>query len=176
MLDLKYGLNYPFPHSVVHIIDNSMFTGELPVVTADDPSLYSVIVVSGTPMGEDNKMVTINRSDVANVAYGLGNLEVSDIKKYGQAITYVNSLISQGSPVRFMRVTPDDAAYGAAIIAIQWRVDPDDGKLHVRFSGLHHSTELVLRTRQESMRLLSMRLMRMYLKMVIHGSRELSST
>ena len=135
MLDLKYGLNYPFPHSVVHIIDNSMFTGELPVVTAEDPSLYSVIVVSGTPMGEDNKMVTINRSDVANVAYGLGNLEVSDIKKYGQAITYVNSLISQGSPVRFMRVTPDDAAYGAAIIAIQWRVDPDDGKLHVRFKN-----------------------------------------
>lgn len=135
MLDLKYGLNYPFPHSVVHIIDNSMYTGELPVVIAEDPSLYSTIVVSGAPMGEDNRMVTINRSDVANVAYGLGSLEVSDIKKYGQAITYVNSLINQGSPVRFMRVTPDDAAYGAAIISIQWRIDPDDGKLHVRFKN-----------------------------------------
>lgn len=135
MLDLKYGLNYPFPHSVVHIIDNSMYTGELPVVVAEDPSLYSTIVVSGAPMGEDNKMVAINRSDVANVAYGLGRLEVSDIKKYGQAITYVNSLINQGAPVKFMRVTPDDAAYGAAIIAIQWRIDPDDGKLHVRFKN-----------------------------------------
>ena len=134
-MDLKYGMNYPFPHSVVHIIDNSMYTGQLPVVIAEDPSLYSTIVVSGAPMGEDDKMVTINRSDVANVSYGLGNLEVSDIKKYGQAVTYVNSLINQGVPVRFMRVTPDDAAYGAAIITIQWRIDPDDGKMHVRFKN-----------------------------------------
>lgn len=142
MLDLKYGLNYPFPHSVVHIIDNSMYSGELPVVVAEDPSLYSTIVVSGAPMGEDNRMVTINRSDVANVAYGLGSLEVSDIKKYGQAITYTNSLIRQGSPVRFMRVTPDDAAYGAAIVAIQWRIDTDDGKLHVRFKNANWPASL----------------------------------
>lgn len=142
MLDLKYGLNYPFPHSVVHIIDNSMYTGDLPVVVAEDPSLYSTIVVSGAPMGEDNRMVTINRSDVANVAYGLGNLEVSDIKRFGQSVTYVNSLIAQGAPVRFMRITPDDAAYGAAIIAIQWRIDPDDGKLHVRFKNANWPASL----------------------------------
>ena len=134
-MDSKYSLNYPFPHSVINIVDNSIYTGQLPVVIAADPSLYSTIVVSGAPMGEDNKMVTINRSDVANVAYGLGNLEVSDIKKYGQAVTYVNSIINQGAPVKFMRVTPDDAAYGAAIITIQWRIDPDDGKLHVRFKN-----------------------------------------
>lgn len=142
MLDLKYGVKYPFPHSIVHIIDNSMYNGTLPVVTADDPSIYATIVVCGTPMGEDNKMVTINRSDVANVAYGLGSLDASTIKKYGQAITYVNSLINQNVPVKFMRVTPDDAAYGSAIITVQWRVDTEDNKIHVRFKNANWPASL----------------------------------
>ena len=136
MLDLKYAVKYPFPHSVVHIIDNSIYTGELPVVVADNPSLYSTIVVSGAPMGVSNRMVPVYRSDVANVAFGLGNLSASTIKKYGQAITYVNSLISQNVPVQFMRVTPDDAGYGAAIVVVQWRIDSEDGKLHVRFKNV----------------------------------------
>ena len=135
MLKSEYGVKYPFPHSVVHIIDNSMYRGELPVVIAEDPSLYATIVVCGAPMGEDNKMVVINRSDVANVAFGLSNIDASTIEKYGQSITYVSSLINQNVPVKFMRVTPDDAAYGAAIIVIQWRVDPDDNKIHVRFKN-----------------------------------------
>ena len=134
-MDSRYGVKYPFPHSVVHIIDNSMFTGELPVVIADDPSLNSTIVVCGAPMGESNKMIPLNRSDVANVAFGLGNLDASTIERYGQAITYPASLISQNAPVKFMRVTPDDATYGAAIIVIQWREDPDDNKIHVRFKN-----------------------------------------
>lgn len=135
MLKSEYGVKYPFPHSVVHIIDNSMYRGELPVVIAEDPSLYATIVVCGAPMGEDNKMVVVNRSDVANVAFGLSNIDASTIEKYGQSITYVSSLINQNVPVKFMRVTPDDAAYGAAIIVIQWRVDPDDNKIHVRFKN-----------------------------------------
>ena len=135
MLKSEYGVKYPFPHSVVHIIDNSMYRGELPVVIAEDPSLYATIVVCGAPMGEDNKMVLVNRSDVANVAFGLSNIDASTIEKYGQSITYVSSLINQNVPVKFMRVTPDDAAYGAAIIVIQWRVDPDDNKIHVRFKN-----------------------------------------
>lgn len=134
-MDSRFGVKYPFPHSVVHIIDNSMYTGELPVVIADDPSLNSTIVVCGTPMGEDNKMITIRRSDVANVAFGLGNLDASTIEKYGQAITYPSSLISQNASVKFMRVTPDDATYGAAIIVMQWREDLDDNKIHVRFKN-----------------------------------------
>ena len=134
-MDSRYGVKYPFPHSVVHIIDNSMFTGELPVVIADDPSLNSTIVVCGAPMGESNKMIPLNRSDVANVAFGLGNLDASTIERYGQAITYPASLIAQNAPVKFMRVTPDDATYGAAIIVIQWREDPDDNKIHVRFKN-----------------------------------------
>lgn len=134
-MDSRFGVKYPFPHSVVHIIDNSMYTGELPVVIADDPSLNATIVVCGTPMGEDNKMITIRRSDVANVAFGLGNLDASTIEKYGQAITYPASLINQNAPVKFMRVTPDDATYGAAIIVIQWREDFDDNKIHVRFKN-----------------------------------------
>lgn len=87
MLERKYGLKYSMPHSVVHIIDNSMYKGQLPVTVVDDPSLYATIVVSGAPMGADNEMISINRSDVLNVAYGMSDISANDIKKYGQSIT-----------------------------------------------------------------------------------------
>ena len=109
MIDTKYGLKYSMPHSVVHIVDNSAYTGPLPVVVADDPSMYATLVVTGAPMGVDNKVVTITRSDVANTAFGLGAITKADRKKYGQSIDYPLDLISQGAPVKFMRVTPDDA-------------------------------------------------------------------
>ena len=60
MLDKKYGLKYSMPHSVVHIVDNSMYAGDLPVTVADDPSLYASIVVTGAPMGVDNEIININ--------------------------------------------------------------------------------------------------------------------
>lgn len=142
MLDSKYAVKYSFPHTLVHIVDNSRYAGQLPVVIADDPSLYATLVVSGAPMGVNNKMVSINRSDVSNVAFGLGNIDASDVKKYGQSITYVNSLIAQNVPVRFMRVTPDDATYATAIIALQWRVDTEENKLHVRFKNLEWPASL----------------------------------
>ena len=54
MLETKYGLKYSMPHSLVHIVDNSQYTGPLPTVIADDPSLLATIVVTAAPMGEDN--------------------------------------------------------------------------------------------------------------------------
>ena len=143
MLDTKYGVKYSFPHSVVHIVDNSMYTGELPRVIAEDPSMYATIVVSGAPIGESNKMITLDDTKVSSVAFGLGNLDPSTIKKYGQSITYVDSLIRQGVPVRFMRVTPEDAEYGAAIIGVQWRIDIDSNIMHVRFKSLDWPTNLI---------------------------------
>lgn len=143
MLDLKYGVNYSFPHQIVHIVDNSMFTGELPRVIAEDPSMYATIVVSGAPIGESNKMITLDDTLIASTAFGLGNVDASTIKKYGQSITYVDSLIRQGVPVRFMRVTPDDAEYGAAIIGVQWRIDNDSNTMHVRFKNIEWPSNLV---------------------------------
>lgn len=143
MLDLKYGVNYSFPHQIVHIVDNSMFTGELPRVIAEDPSMYATIVVSGAPIGESNKMITLDDTLVSSTAFGLGNVDASTIKKYGQSITYVDSLIRQGVPVRFMRVTPDDAEYGAAIIGVQWRIDNDSNTMHVRFKNIEWPSNLV---------------------------------
>lgn len=131
MLDKKYGMKYSFPHSVVHIIDNSMNGEALPVTVVDDPSLLATIVVSGAPMGKDREMVQINRSDILNVAYGLGNLNPSDINKYGQTVTYPSSLIAQNAPVRFMRVTPDDATYAFSCLLVQWKWD--GSTMHVRF-------------------------------------------
>lgn len=143
MLDLKYGVNYSFPHQIVHIVDNSMFTGELPRVIAEDPSMYATIVVSGAPIGESNKMITLDDTLVSSTAFGLGNVDASTIKKYGQSITYVDSLIRQGVPVRFMRVTPEDAEYGAAIIGVQWRIDNDSNTMHVRFKNIEWPSNLV---------------------------------
>ena len=142
MIEAKYGLKYSFPHSVVHIVDNSQYTGELPVVVAEDPSLLASIVVTGAPMGADRVMTSINRSDTLDVAYGMGNLSTDDIKRYGQSVTYPSSLIKQGGPVRLMRVTPDDATYAVSSLVVQWRIDGTDNKLHVRFKAKEWPEEL----------------------------------
>lgn len=133
MIETKYGLKYSMPHSLVHIVDNSEYNGPIPVVMAEDPSLLASIVVTGAPMGADNKMITITRSDVLGVAYGMSNISVDNIKKYGQSITYAGSLINQGAPVRFMRVTPEGSTYAVSSMVVQWRIDGTDNKLHVRF-------------------------------------------
>jgi hypothetical protein len=133
MIETRFGLKYSMPHSLVHIVDNSQYTGPLPVVTAEDPSLLASIVVTGAPMGADNKMITINRSDVLGVAYAMANISSDDIKRYGQGVTYAGSLINQGGPVRFMRVTPEDSTYAVSSLVVQWRIDGTDNKLHVRF-------------------------------------------
>lgn len=143
MIDSQYALKYSFPHSIVHIVDNSGYQGELPTVTAEDPSLYSTLVVTGLPMGEDNKIVTVTNSNILNTAYGLANISKSDFNKYGQAIEYPTSLVEQGAPVRLMRVTPDDATYGFVTILASYKwVEPSaadadkvDPILHVRFSS-----------------------------------------
>lgn len=153
MIDTKYGLKYPMPHSVVHIVDNSVYTGPLPVTVADDPSLYSTIVVTGTPMGEDNKVVSITRSDVVNLAYGIGNLTGTDRAKYGQTIDYPVSLLEQGAPVRLLRVTPEGSTYGFSCILVQWRIDETDHKMHVRFKEAGMPLELNLARFQNTKRL-----------------------
>ena len=131
MLESRYALKYSMPHSVVHIIDNSMYTGELPTVVADDPSLYATLVVTGAPMGADNEIISINRSDVLNVAYGMSNLSPADIKKYGQTVTYPSSVLSQNAPIKFMRVTPPDSTYAFSCLLVQWKWDGNT--MHVRF-------------------------------------------
>ena len=134
MIETKFGLKYPFPHTLVHIVDNSSYTGDLPVVIADEPSMYGAIVVTGLPMGEDRRVIDVKRSDVLNVAYGLRALSSGDIKKFGQSATYPVSLISQGGPVKLLRVTPDDATYAYSIITIEWRKDSTDNMIHVRYN------------------------------------------
>lgn len=121
MIDTKYGLKYSFPHTLVHIVDNSAYAGETPVITSYDPSLFATIVVTGMPMGIDRQIVTITRSDVLNKAFGAESLTNSDINKYGQSVEYPASLIRQGAPVRLLRVTPDDAAYGVVVLYVEWQ-------------------------------------------------------
>ena len=121
MIDPKYSLKYSFPHSVVHIVDNSMYTGETVVEPAQDPSIFSTIVVTGLPMGEDNRIITVNRSDVLNTGFGISTLTTSDINKYSQAVEYPMALLQQNVPVKLMRITPDDATYSVAVIMIQWK-------------------------------------------------------
>lgn len=133
MLDKKYGLKYSMPHSIVHIVDNSMYTGDLPVTIADDPSLYASIVVTGAPMGTDNEIITVNRSDVLNVSFGTSGLTSTDIKKYGQGITYPSSLIAQNVPVKFMRITPQNSTYAFSCLLIQWKWDESNRVMRVRF-------------------------------------------
>lgn len=144
MIDAKYAVKYPMPHSVVHIVDNSMYAGELPTMIADDPSLYSTIVVTATPMGEDNKVIKILRSDIAATAYGLGSLTTDDVKKYGQSVTYPMSLINQNSPVQLLRITPEGSTYAVGILLVQWRVDTSAKKFHVRFKEGELPADLIL--------------------------------
>ena len=133
MLDKKYELKYSMPHSVVHIVDNSMSSGETPVTIADDPSLYASIVITGSPMGVDNEIISINRSDVLNVSFGTNGITANDIKKYGQGITYPSSLLSQNVPIKFMRVTPQNSTYAFSCLLIQWKWDTLNKVMRVRF-------------------------------------------
>lgn len=136
MIETKYGLKYHFPHSMVHIIDNSMNTDDLPVIEAEDPSLYATMVVSAMPYGEDGVFKSITRSDVLNVAWGNTKITTGDIKKYGQQITYPMSLVSQNAPVRMLRVTPEGSTYAFSCIVAQWYVSEDGQgvkKLNIRF-------------------------------------------
>lgn len=139
MIETIYGLKYHFPHSLVHIVDNTMYNGTLPVVIADDPSLMATLVVSAMPYGEDNVCRTITRSDVLNVAWGNSFIAQSDIKKYGQTIKYPEALINQNVPVRMLRVTPEGSTYGFSSLIAQWYKvaddsdDPEKGFIKIRF-------------------------------------------
>ena len=134
MLETKYGLKYPMPHVLVHIVDNSAYTASKNIEVADDPSMYSTLVVSGLPMGEDRRVLNINRSDILNVAFGLGSLGTDDIMKYGQSAVYPLSLIKQGAPVKLLRVTPDDACYAYTCIVMEWRWNTTENVVEVRFN------------------------------------------
>lgn len=133
MIDSKYALKYPMPHSIVHIVDNSGVNAISTVDVANDPSLLSTLVVTGAPMGEDNKIIPLTRSDVVEAAFGMGALTPADVKKYGQSVTYALDLIRQGVPVQFMRVTPPDAEYAVVSLVAEYMIDNTDGCLHVRF-------------------------------------------
>lgn len=133
MINQQYALKYSFPHSVVHILDNSARTVDTGVTEANDPSLLSTLVVTGAPMGQANKVLPLTRSDVAGVAFGLNNLTPSDVKKYGQGVTYAMDLINQQVPVQFMRVVPSNSIYAMTALVIQWKMDATDNSLHVRF-------------------------------------------
>ena len=136
MIETKYGLKFSFPHTIVHINDNSDHTIEPDVMVAEDPSLYSTIVVTGAPMGEDNKVVNITDSDILTTAYGMYSLTPSDIQKYGQSVEYANSLVAQGAPVKMLRVTPPGSTYGLSTILVQWRIDDTTKKFVVRFKAV----------------------------------------
>ena len=139
MLDTKYAVKYKMPHSLLHIVDNSANDIPLPQSVANDPSLFSTIVVTATPIGLDDRIVNLTRADVAAVSYGLNSVTAEDIEKYGQSITYPMSLIENGSaPVRLLRVTPDGSTYAHAIILVQWCLEnreynEDEKDMHVRF-------------------------------------------
>lgn len=121
MIESKYGLKYSFPHTLVHIVDNSMYTGQLGVTETYDPSLLTTLVVTGMPMGVDNRITTVTRSDVLNKAFGAEALAIKDIQTYGQSVEYPSSLINQGVPVKLLRVTPSDATYAISILYYDWR-------------------------------------------------------
>ena len=141
MIDAKYGMKYPFPHVITHIIDNSAYDGTVPTVYADDPSLFSTLVVGAFPMGEDKKLIRLQDTTVPRVCYGLNNITMSDREKYGQVVDYPVSLISQGAPVQILRVTPEDATYAFTTIFVSYKwASGEDGNepiFHVKFETDH---------------------------------------
>lgn len=139
MIEAKYGMKYSFPHTITHIIDNSAYTGTaVPVSYADDPSLFSTLVVGAFPMGEDGKVIRLDRTDIPRVCYGLNSITKSDREKLGQVVDYPVSLIKQGAPVQLLRVTPEDATYAYTIILVsyKWVDDPSNESIfHVKFTS-----------------------------------------
>ena len=141
MIDAKYGMKYPFPHVITHIIDNSAYDGTVSTVYADDPSLFATLVVGAFPMGEDQRIIKLQDTTVPRVCYGLNNITMSDREKYGQVVDYPVSLISQGAPVQMLRVTPEDATFAFTTVFVLYKWDPgEEGNepiFHVKFEIDH---------------------------------------
>ena len=134
MLDKKYALQYKMPHTLLHIVDNSAYNNPLPTDVAEDPSLYSSIVVTATPMGVDNKLVNLTRADIASASFGLGSITADDVNRYGQSIEYPLSLIQNAkAPVQLLRVTPDGSKYAFVSLIVEWAVDDVNKRFLVRF-------------------------------------------
>ena len=136
MIDAKYGMKYPFPHTMTHIIDNSGYNGTVSVTYADDPSLFSTLVVGAFPMGEDQKVIKLEDTSIPRVCYGLNSITQADRDKYGQVVDYPLSLLAQGAPVQILRVTPEDATYAFTTILIKYKWDdnPENESIfHVKF-------------------------------------------
>ena len=134
MLDKKYALQYKMPHTLLHIVDNSAYNNPLPTDVAEDPSLYSSIVVTATPMGIDNKLVNLTRADIASASFGLGSITADDVNRYGQSIEYPLSLIQNAkAPVQLLRVTPDGSKYAFVSLVVEWAVDDVNKRFLVRF-------------------------------------------
>ena len=134
MLDKKYALQYQMPHTLLHIVDNSAYQNPLPQDVAEDPSLYSSIVVTATPMGIDNKIVNLSRADIASASFGLGSITADDVNRYGQSIEYPLSLIQNAkAPVQLLRVTPEGSTYAFVSLLVQWTVDEANKRFLVRF-------------------------------------------
>ena len=137
MIDAKYGMKYPFPHTMTHIIDNSGYRGTASINYADDPSLFSTIVVGAFPMGEDRRVIRLTDTRIPRVCYGLNSITQADRDKYGQVVDYPLSLINQGAPVQVLRVTPEDSTYAFVTIFVsyKWDDDTDEPVLHVKFES-----------------------------------------
>lgn len=136
MIDAKYGMKYPFPHTITHIIDNSAYNGTTTVSYADDPSLFSTLVVGAFPMGEDKTVIKLEDTKIPRVCYGLNSITQADRDKYGQVVDYPVALLEQGAPVQILRVTPDDAQYAFTTILVKykWVDDPtNESVFHVKF-------------------------------------------
>ena len=137
MIDAKYGMKYPFPHTMTHIIDNSGYRGTASINYADDPSLFSTIVVGAFPMGEDRRVIRLTDTRIPRVCYGLNSITQADRDKYGQVVDYPLSLINQGAPVQMLRVTPEDSTYAFVTIFVsyKWDDETDEPVLHVKFES-----------------------------------------
>jgi hypothetical protein len=115
-------------------VDNSANNDALPQTVVEDPSLYSTLVVTASPIGVDNKIVNLTRADVAAASFGFNSITTDDIEKYGQTIEYPLSILENGNaPVRLLRVTPDGSKYAFSIILVQWYIDRVNKEMHVRF-------------------------------------------
>jgi hypothetical protein len=126
------------PHDRIKVIDKSTYVEATPVVELTDPvALFAFVSPKG--MGEDNKIVTIDGSNVGD--YGTPNFA-----KWGVSLYNVNNYISGGGTVLGVRLMPADATHANIVVLAKHKILVDEPLLNDSGQALYKDSQGLVTT------------------------------
>lgn len=138
-------LQYPQPHIVVYVEDNTVYQETF--LAAEEP--VKMIQCGVFQQGRDNQLIYCDTYDQFIAEFGEPNY-----KLYGQAgYNIARALKTQYAAAYVMRVMPDDATYANVVVSVKYKVDetePDSKKLSIGFTTSYISEAKTKKELQEA--------------------------